>query len=305
MALKNDFYKKSIIKALYYAGTLSCTELSVQISKSYTLVVKTLEILLSDGLVIEKGYAESSGGRRSMTYSLPADSFYTVAVAMDQFVTRICIYNALKQQVGKVQKLELLLDNQGSNHGAALEVLTAAIQKTITTATIAKEKIIGIGIAMPGFINAQMGANYTFMGEGITTSLQNEIGLPAFIENDSTAIGLAEYHFGKAQKKKNVMVINLSWGIGLGMLIDGHIFRGANGFAGEFSHIPVFKNGKLCSCGKTGCLETETSLLYMIKKALQEIGSGRPLCSIPAYLKAAIMSSKAVIFWKLPVVEIL
>jgi predicted NBD/HSP70 family sugar kinase len=286
MALKNDFYKKSIIKALYYAGTLSCTELSVQISKSYTLVVKTLEILLSDGLVIEKGYAESSGGRRSMTYSLPADSFYTVAVAMDQFVTRICIYNALKQQVGKVQKLELLLDNQGSNHGAALEVLTAAIQKTITTATIAKEKIIGIGIAMPGFINAQMGANYTFMGEGITTYLQNEIGLPAFIENDSTAIGLAEYHFGKAQKKKNVMVINLSWGIGLGMLIDGHIFRGANGFAGEFSHIPVFKNGTLCSCGKTGCLETETSLLYMIKKALQEIGSGRA-----TLLNASILES--------------
>lgn len=271
MTLKHDTYKKSIIKALYYAGTLSCTELSVQIGKSYTLVVKTLDDLLQDKQVIEKGFAESSGGRRSMTYSLPADSFYIVAVAMDQFVTRICLYNAHRQQIGAIQKLELLLEG----HPDALKTLTSAIQTAISGARIPKEKIIGIGIAMPGFINAQKGANYTFMGEGITDYIQKQIGLPAFIENDSTAIGLAEYHFGKAYKKKNAMVINLSWGIGLGMLIEGRIFRGANGFAGEFSHIPVFKNGKLCSCGKTGCLETETSLLFMIKKAVQEIGSGR------------------------------
>jgi len=272
MPLKNDFYKKNIIKALYYSGALSCTELSMSIGRSYTLVVKTLDALLIDGMVIEKGYAESSGGRPSMTYSLPAESFYTVAVAMDQFVTRIGIYNALRQEIGGIQKLELLLDH----HGHALEVLTDVIQMAITATPVAKEKIVGIGIAMPGFINAQKGANYTFLGEGIAEFIQKQTGLPVFIENDSTAIGLAEYHFGKAQKKKNVMVVNLSWGIGLGMLIDGHIFRGANGFAGEFSHIPIFKNGKLCSCGKTGCLETETSLLFMIRKAVQEINDGRP-----------------------------
>ena len=71
------------------------------------------------------------------------------------------------------------------------------------------------------------------------------------------------------------MILNLSWGIGLGMILEGKLFRGNDGFAGEFSHIPIFKNGKLCSCGKTGCLETETSLSYMIKKAKSEIRSGR------------------------------
>jgi predicted NBD/HSP70 family sugar kinase len=71
------------------------------------------------------------------------------------------------------------------------------------------------------------------------------------------------------------MVINLGWGIGLGMIINNQIFRGTNGFAGEFSHIPIFKNGRLCSCGKTGCLETETSLLFMLQKAIKEIKDGR------------------------------
>jgi predicted NBD/HSP70 family sugar kinase len=59
------------------------------------------------------------------------------------------------------------------------------------------------------------------------------------------------------------------------MILEGKLFRGNDGFAGEFSHIPLFKNGKLCSCGKTGCLETETSLSYMIQKAKAEIRSGR------------------------------
>lgn len=71
------------------------------------------------------------------------------------------------------------------------------------------------------------------------------------------------------------MVINIGWGVGMGLIIEGELFRGHEGFAGEFSHIPLFLNGKLCSCGKVGCLETETSLLLIIEKANEEIQSGR------------------------------
>jgi len=72
------------------------------------------------------------------------------------------------------------------------------------------------------------------------------------------------------------MVINIGWGVGLGMILDGKLFRGHNGFAGEFSHIPVFKdNQKICSCGKTGCLETETSLLVIIEKAIAGLKKGK------------------------------
>jgi predicted NBD/HSP70 family sugar kinase len=78
-----------------------------------------------------------------------------------------------------------------------------------------------------------------------------------------------------AKGKKNAMVINIGWGVGLGMVINGELFRGHNGFAGEFSHIPLFANGRLCSCGKSGCLETETSLLVIIEKAKQGLSAGK------------------------------
>src|SRR6185437_444377 len=93
---------------------------------------------------------------------------------------------------------------------------------------------------------------------------------------DSSLIGLAEMRLGTAQNHKNIMVINISWGVGLGLVLDGKLFRGHNGFAGEFSHIPVFKdNQKICSCGKTGCLETETSLLVVIEKAIAGLKNGK------------------------------
>ena len=105
--------------------------------------------------------------------------------------------------------------------------------------------------------------------------IQSVINLPVVIDNDSSLIALAELRLGRARHKKNVMVINIGWGIGLGVIMNGEIFRGANGFAGEFSHIPLFTNNKLCSCGKTGCLETETSLLVIAEKAIEGLKKGK------------------------------
>ncbi len=100
------------------------------------------------------------------------------------------------------------------------------------------------------------------------------VGITVFVANDSSVIGLAEQKFGAAGRIKNAMVINIGWGVGLGMILDGRLFRGANGFAGEFSHIPLFSNNKLCSCGKHGCLETESSLTVIVEKTKDRVRKG-------------------------------
>lgn len=271
MATKSHSYKKSILKALYFSDALSCTELSDKIGKSYSLVTKTVEEMTQEKLIQTDGYALSNGGRRSLTYSLLPSTFYLVAVAMDQFVTKIALLDARRTPVIPTVKLALNLNNTRN----ALEILAGEIAATIAKAPVDKHKIIGIGIGMPGFIDAAKGANYTFLGENTRSYIEEKTKLPVFIENDSSAIALAEYQFGKAIGANNAMIVNLSWGIGLGMIIDRKLFRGDDGFAGEFSHIPIFKNGRLCGCGKTGCLETESSLSFMIDRAKEEIGNGR------------------------------
>jgi predicted NBD/HSP70 family sugar kinase len=98
--------------------------------------------------------------------------------------------------------------------------------------------------------------------------------MPVFIDNDSSLIALAELRFGAARNRRSAMVINIGWGIGLGLILGGELFRGNNGFAGEFSHLPLFNNNKLCSCGKSGCLETEASLLVVIDKVVEGVKKG-------------------------------
>ncbi len=99
--------------------------------------------------------------------------------------------------------------------------------------------------------------------------------LPVFIENDSSVLALAELKMGLAKGLQDVMVIDIGWGIGLGMIVNGSLFRGHTGYAGELSHIPISDSNTLCECGKRGCLETEATLRVVARKATEEIRAGK------------------------------
>lgn len=209
-----------------------------------------------------------------MTYSLIPDIFYVVAVSMDQFFTRIVIMDMQRKQVTNVGVFEFLLTQKTSTP----ERLVEMINEHIRHSGFGKERIIGVGVGMPGFVDGKHGNNYSFLdvpGKGLAQYITERTEIHTWIENDSRLIALAEFRFGAARNKKTAMVINLGWGIGLGMILNGELFRGHNGFAGEFSHLPLFSNNKLCSCGKSGCLETEASLLEVVKKAEEGIRAGR------------------------------
>lgn len=276
MLLKRNSNKSSVIKKLYFSKYLSCADLCNQLDKSLPFMAKLLDELMEDGLIVETGFAPSTGGRRPIMYSLKPESFYIVSVSMDQLITRIALMDTNNHFVGKIVKIDLPL----SQNGDSLHILADSLIQFIDNLSINKNNILGIGIGMPGFIEPQKGINHSFLElnegeESITDFLSDHTNLPVFIDNDSSLIALAELKFGKAENKKNVMVINIGWGVGLGMIINGELYRGDIGFSGEFSHIPIFTNNILCSCGKSGCLETETSLLVLIAKIKDAIGAGR------------------------------
>jgi predicted NBD/HSP70 family sugar kinase len=274
MTEKNQLYRKKIVKHLYFSNMLSCADLSDKINKSLPVTTKMLGKLIEEGWVTETGFAASTGGRRAVMYALKPDVLYVVSVAMDQLITRIAILNMQNNQVTATEIFELPLPRNPQ----ALATLTEKIDEVISRSGISKNNIAGVGIGMPGFVDAIQGLNYTFLEpeQGtLTQYISSKIKLPVFIDNDSRLIALAELMFGSARGKKNAMVINVGWGVGLGMILNGELFRGHNGFAGEFSHIPLFLNNKLCSCGKSGCLETETSLLVVIEKANKGLKEGK------------------------------
>ncbi|MFT3903700.1 MAG: ROK family protein [Niabella sp.] len=271
---KKSIARNAIIRHLYFHKLLSCADISELIEKSLPLTTRYINEMLEEGSIVEKGLALSTGGRRPQMYALAPDSFYILAVAMDQFDTRMVLVNESNQIVGEISRKPLPL---AGNENAAID-LVSNIRHFIEGSGKPANKIIGIGIGMPGFIDTKKGINYTFLPvkeKSLVELIEQSISIPVRIDNDSSLIALAELKWGAAQGRKNVMVVNIGWGVGLGIISNGNLFRGNEGFAGEFSHIPLFDNNKLCSCGKHGCLETETSLVVVIEKIKKGLKDGR------------------------------
>lgn len=267
------------IKSLYYNKVLASTDISNYTGRSIPHVTKVLNELIKAGYVAEKGYAISSGGRKPLNYSLVPNTHYILSVAMDQFSAQMVIVDMNNNFITETQHYEFDL------HLLKPETFVNYLNHFIDNSAVAKFDIIGIGITMPGFIDTEQGVNYTYLkvdNQTLVAYIEHAVFIPVFLDNDSTAIALAEQKFGVAAQAKNAMVLNLGWGIGLGMILNGQIFRGNNGLAGEFSHIPLFKNGKLCQCGKHGCLETEASLIAVTATAKEGIQKGE-ITSLAAY----------------------
>ncbi|OOQ59247.1 ROK family protein [Mucilaginibacter pedocola] len=272
--VKGGWLKNMIIKRLYFDNAMSCAGLSQLFDKSIPSITKAVNELIKEGFVVEEGYAPSSGGRRPLMYNINAKAMYILAVAMDQLSARLQLIDLQNNPVADMATVDIKLQNNEQ----ALAMLINSLNNYVAQSGIPKNKIAGIGIGMPGFINAIEGINYTYLdagGRSLSDYISEKTGITTYIDNDSSLIALAEQKFGIAKFQQEVMVINLGWGIGLGMIIDGKIFRGSNGFAGELSHIPISDDSALCACGKRGCLEAEASMLVVAEKAEEGIKEGR------------------------------
>jgi len=272
---KSQRLRADIIKYLYYKNALSLTDLSKLTNKSLPLVTSIVNGLIAEGFIIEQGLAPSTGGRRASIYLLnPNNKKFIVAVAMDQLITRLVIYDLSRKMIIPIQYLEFNMSDKSED----ADVLVNFINKSIQNSNINRKDIIGVGIGMPGFVNAELGINLSFLpvknGSTLRDYLRKKIKLPIEIDNDSSLIALAELNFGEAMGLQNVMVVNIGWGTGLGMILSGQLYRGSSGYAGEFSHIPLSDSKNLCSCGKRGCLEVDTSLLVMAEKAEKALAEG-------------------------------
>ena len=267
-------YKEQIIKQLYYSDRLSCTDFSRPIHKSIPFTSATVNELIEENVLIEEGLATSTGGRKPHVFSLKPDYFYIFAIAINQLNTRMAIYDLTGNSIVPIQSISIPL----AGNPGALETITEYAKQMLLSSNIDTSKVLAAGVGMPGFINLKKGINHSFLkvkSGNIIQYMESVLGIPVIIDNDSSLVALAELRKGLARGKKNALAINIGWGVGLGILLNGELFRGENGYAGEFSHMALFNNNKVCSCGKIGCLETETSINVLLDKAKEGIANGK------------------------------
>lgn len=271
--LKKYRHKKRILSLLYHNTPLSAPELSKKIGVSLPTVLLLLNDLMASGLVSTMGTGISTGGRKPSLYGLSDESVFVIACDMGRYVAKLTVFNSHNQRVTPLKYIETHIDDD-----QLVEKLHDAAKELITGFNIPEEKIVGLGVDMPGLVDSQAGINYTIKNrrlQNVKDRLEKKFGIEVYIDNDARMQAYGEYIFGKAKERRNAIVVNWNWGVGLGMILNGELYGGHTGFAGELSHIQMAEEGDLCICGKRGCLETISSANTLLKLARQGILDGK------------------------------
>jgi len=259
--------KKKVLSLLHTYGDTSAPELSKLLKISLPTCIVLLNELISLGYVKISGFGESSGGRKPNLYGLPEDGFYVISCDFARFNARMVICDCYNKFVTPVAEVDTHIDDPD-----LVEKLFQSAEKLINDHHLAHEKVFGLGVDMPGLVDSKAGINYTIKEkkrQNIKRDLKNKFNKLVYVDNDARMHAFGEFHFGEAKNYRDAIIIHWSWGIGLGIFMNGQLCSGNKGFAGELSHIPMVDNGELCICGKRGCLETIASLNTLMKRVQQ------------------------------------
>ena len=274
---KNALIKKRIITHYIYNGSSTITDLSKELDLSIPTVTKFISEMCEDGYINDYGKLETSGGRHPSLYGLNPESGYFIGVDIKKFAVNIGLINFK----GDMMELKMNIPYKFENTPEAMEELCTLISSFIKKTKVNTEKILNININISGRVNPESGYSFSLFNFSecpLAEVLTEKIGYQVCIDNDTRAMTYGEYLQGCVKGEKNIIFVNVSWGLGIGIIIDGKIYTGKSGFSGEFGHINVFDNEILCHCGKKGCLETEASGSAIYRILQERIKNGE--CSI-------------------------
>ncbi|HEY5254831.1 MAG TPA: ROK family transcriptional regulator [Acidobacteriaceae bacterium] len=254
-------------------------ELARQAGLSPASITTIVQRLMSKGLIVEAEPAKSHLGRRPVPLEIRKDAAYLVGVDLGSFFLRIVITDINGNILHKIQSRTEM--HEGRER--VLERTYRFIRQAIQESGLMPIAIKGIGIAHSGVIDSEAGMVLSYPRPGqmaewknvpLRQIFQNEFDVPCHLEDSVRTATTAEKFFGLGKELSNFLYIDVGMGIGAGIFLDGKLYRGAGGRAGEFGHITVDENGPLCSCGNNGCLETVASCAAIIEGVRTALGQG-------------------------------
>jgi predicted NBD/HSP70 family sugar kinase len=231
---------------------MSRAEIAEELDVSPATVTQVTRRLLDQGMVEELEMAPSRGGRpgqllglvgtagRAIGVKVAADHVVIVDVQLDGTVlsSRSMAFDALAPDVP----------------GRLAAILALVVEQEVGV------PLLGVGVGVPGIVDSPDVGNVNadvlgWSGVPLGRHLRGALGLPVLVENDVNAVGVAERLYGKGRSRRDFLVITIGRGVGLAIIVDGALYRGSGGGAGEFGHLPVVDDGPPCACGNRGCLE--------------------------------------------------
>jgi len=265
-----------VVNAILNYEPVSRTKVAKLTELSLSTVSNIVASLIKRGVVQEIGEEKSNGGRRPIMLKLNPE----VGLVIGMKIGLDGIVAALVNLKGTVlhQIARPVLTNE--DEAVVIESVANVIRSLIKEACVDFGRIIGCGIGVSGLVDSRRGIllhSAILKWENIQFKklLRREFNIPIFVDKDVNALALGEKRYGAARGTSNFVCVTVGTGIGAGIVVDGKIYHGNLGSAGELGHMVIDKNGPLCYCGKHGCLETLSSDRFIIEEAKKALIQGK------------------------------
>lgn len=242
---KNALLKKRIITHYIYNGSSTITDLAKELDLSVPTTTKFINEMCEDNYINDYGKLETSSGRHPSLYGLNPESGYFIGVDIKKFAINIGLINFK----GDMVEIKMNIPYKFENTQEALEELCALIRNFIKGTEINDKKIMNICINISGRVNPESGYSFSmfnFSERPLADVLNEKIGYPVCIDNDTRAMTYGEHMQGCVKGEKDIIFVNISWGLGIGIIIDGKVYTGKSGFP-ENSGMSMFSIMKYCA----------------------------------------------------------
>lgn len=263
--------RSAVLDLIRSSGRISRVGLARRSALAEATISKIVKELLADGLVVQSGFAESTGGKRPVLLRLNDIGIYAVGVTMDFHRCVVVLCGPDGTELARREAPGTSRDDPP----IALERLAVVVDDLLAQERVDRSSIIGLGVATGGRRGSPLGwvvdASFVDGWEGypIEAELAKRTGLTVLQENDANCAALREF-WTSQEPARDFVTVYMSHGIGAGIVINGAIYRGSSGNAGEIGHTIADPDGLPCWCGARGCLETVASPRALVNAVLAD-----------------------------------
>lgn len=265
----NLLLKDTVLRLIWREHKISRAEISRQLDLARSTVTEIVRELLSTGLIAEVGSGKSNGGRKPVLLQFQDDA--KVILGIDIGATHISVaMTNLRGKLLKWKEKEFPVRDDSEGTFKVIDELCNECLKDFNKS--GNDKLLSIGVSVPSPVDPR---RPEYLSETIIPAWHGKSGLerlrekykvPVYLDNDANLGALAEHWWGQGKNSNDLVYIKISNGIGAGYIFNGRLYRGAEGIAGEMSHMPIDPNGRLCGCGLRGCLATVISAWALIER---------------------------------------
>ena len=249
--------RSKALREIYFNGPISRLEICQRTDMSSATVTNVVADLLGERIVAELGCKESDGGRPIALLSVNSNYGHIIGIDVGETVIKVSVFDLQFQELYTVSQPLSLGENQPEQ---VVQHIVSGVEQLLIGSGVRRDQILGVGIGFPGLVDPEAGISIFAPHWGwhdvpVASILESKLGLPMALDNGAKAMALAESMFGAGRDVNSMAVLLVGTGVGAGIIEDGALYRGAMNSAGELGHTTLEIDGRLCRCGKRGCLE--------------------------------------------------